>query len=183
MAHTQERATFAGGCFWCLEPVFRNVPGILNVVVGYANGRVAYPSYEEVSLGITGHTEAIQLVYDPQRVDYRVLARTFFHQIDPTDLEGQFADRGSQYRPVIYFHTPSQKQLAQEVEEEIEKSGKFKGTVKVPIEPFQVFYPAEEYHQQFYVKNADQYHHYRKASGREAFIRSNWGEGETVDNY
>lgn len=186
MAHTQEKATFAGGCFWCLEPVFRNTPGILSVTVGYAGGRTAYPSYEEVSAGTTGHSEAVQVVYDPAKLDYKLLVRTFFHQIDPTDPDGQFADRGSQYKPAVYYHTAEQKKLAEEVEQEIRESGKFTEPVIVPIVEFTVFYPAEEYHQRFYEKNSQQYARYRKASGRESFIRHVWGEEmveEGVDMY
>jgi len=171
-----ERATFAGGCFWCMVPPFEKLEGVREVISGYTGGHKEDPTYEEVSAGKTGHVEAIEVVFDPSRVSYERLLEVFWRQIDPTDPGGQFVDRGSQYRSVIFYQTPDQKVLAEKSKEELAKSGRFKKAIVTEILPAGKFYRAEEYHQDFYKKNPIRYKFYRYNSGRDQFLKKVWGE-------
>ncbi|MGE5831902.1 MAG: peptide-methionine (S)-S-oxide reductase MsrA, partial [Methanomicrobiales archaeon] len=175
-----KKATFAGGCFWCMQPPFRMIGGVIEVVSGYAGGTKENPTYEEVSSGKTGHLEAVQVTYDPARVSYDTLLDTFWKQIDPTDPGGQFADRGSQYRTAIFYHDEEQKRLAEASKKRLEASGKFPAAVATEIRPFTNFYPAEEYHQDYDRKNPDRYHQYKVLSGRDRFIEKTWGKNQVV---
>ncbi len=170
------KATFAGGCFWCSEADFEKLPGVVEVISGYTGGRVPNPSYEEVSAGRTGHVEAVQVLYDPQKVTYRDLLEVFWRHIDPTDAGGQFADRGSQYRTAVFYHDEEQKRLAEESKKALAASGRFRRPIVTEILPAKEFYPAEDYHQDYYRKNPLHYGMYREGSGRNAFIRNLWGE-------
>jgi glutaredoxin-like YruB-family protein len=173
-----KKATFAGGCFWCMQPPFRNLEGVTDVVSGYAGGAKPNPSYEEVSSGTTGHLEAVQVMYDPDEISFDQLLDVFWHQIDPTDAEGQFADKGSQYHTAIFYHDDEQKRLAESSKMNLDSSGKFKKPVATEIRPYTNFYPAEEYHQDYDKKKPGQYHTYKTLSGRESFIRKAWGTGK-----
>ncbi len=167
-------ATFAGGCFWCMESPFEKLDGVVDVVSGYAGGKKANPTYEEVSAGGTGHVEAVQVTYDPTRIKYDELLRVFWKQIDPTDEGGQFVDRGKQYRSVIYYHGEEQRRLAEKSKAELEKSGRFTKPVVTEILPFKNFYPAEEYHQDYHRNNPMRYRYYRSGSGRDQFLLKIW---------
>ena len=138
------KATFAGGCFWCMQPPFQQTEGVVEAVAGYAGGQKANPSYEEVSGGSTGHLESVQVTYDPGKVSYEKLLDVFWMQIDPTDTEGQFADKGSQYRTAIFYHDEEQKRIAEISKKRLNESGKFKKPVVTEIRPFTTFYPAED---------------------------------------
>ena len=168
-------ATFAGGCFWCTEADFEKVPGVVKVVSGYTGGKKENPTYEEVSSGTTGHVEAVQVYYDPARVTYDELLNYFWKHIDPADAGGQFVDRGSQYRSVIFYHDGEQKRLAEKSKEELNKSGRFDKPIVTEIIQFVTFYEAEEYHQDYYKKNPLRYKYYRYASGRDQFLKKVWG--------
>jgi peptide methionine sulfoxide reductase msrA/msrB len=172
-------ATFAGGCFWCMEPPFEKLDGVKKVVAGYTGGTKKNPSYEEVSSGSTGHREAIEVYYDPAVVDYQTLLKTFWQNIDPTDRGGQFADRGSQYHTAIFFHGEEQRRLAENSKEILDKSGKFDQPVATEILPAGDFYRAEDYHQDYYKKNPLHYNMYKKGSGREGFIDKFWKADST----
>jgi methionine-S-sulfoxide reductase len=169
-------ATFAGGCFWCMEGPFDQLPGVKDTIVGYTGGAVADPSYEQVNSGTTGHTESVLVVYNPKEVSYEKLLETFWKNIDPTQVDGQFADRGSQYRTAIFFHNEEQKKLAEASKEKLASSGKFKKPIATTIEPASTFYRAEEYHQDYYKKNSIRYKLYRVGSGRADYIKRTWGE-------
>lgn len=169
-----EKATFAGGCFWCLEAPFEKLDGVKEVVVGYTGGNVENPTYEQVCTGTTGHYEAIQVTYDPSKVSYEKLLDTFWRQIDPTDPDGQFADRGSQYRTAIFYHNDFQRSIAERSKAELEKWGIFTKPVATKILPASTFYKAEDYHQDYYKKNAFRYELYRANSGREDYIKKIW---------
>lgn len=169
-----EKATFAGGCFWCMVKPFETQPGIESVVSGYTGGHTVNPTYEEVCTETTGHTEAVQITFDPEKFSYKDLVEVYWKQTDPTDAGGQFADRGSSYRPVIFYHSEEQRQIAEASKEALQNSGRFKQPVVTEIQPAEPFYPAEEYHQGFYKKNAAHYARYRQGSGRAGFIESNW---------
>lgn len=171
-------ATFAGGCFWCLEPPFDAEPGVVKTIVGYAGWHLENPSYEDVLTEKTGHREAIQVTYDPSIVGYKRLVELFFHQIDPTNTRGQFADNGESYTSAIWYTTDEEKKIAEEVKKSINDSKKFDKPVATPVLPFLNFYPAEEYHQEYYKKSAFHYGLYKKGSGREDFIHENWTEEE-----
>lgn len=171
-----EKATFAGGCFWCIQPVFDKRKGVVSTSVGYTGGTKEDPTYEEVSAGRTGHAEAIEVVYDPTQVSYAELLEAFWQSIDPTDPRGQFADKGSQYRTAIFFHHEEQKRLALESKEKLAKSSKFEEPIVTDIVPASKFYKAEEYHQKYYLKNAGHYYLYKKGSGREDFLKTVWGK-------
>ncbi|MEK3886110.1 peptide-methionine (S)-S-oxide reductase MsrA [Bacillus sp. FSL K6-3431] len=175
-SHDLEIATFAGGCFWCMVKPFDELPGIIAVVSGYTGGITENPTYEEVCSGLTGHTEAVQITFDPNVFKYHQLLELFWMQIDPTDAGGQFYDRGVSYRPVIYYHTEQQKLLAEKSKNDLAESGRFKQPIVVPIEKAATFYPAEDYHQQFYKKNQQRYSSYQIGSGRADFIQKHWGE-------
>jgi methionine-S-sulfoxide reductase len=173
--HPLEKATFAGGCFWCMQPPFDKVKGVLSTVVGYTGGTQENPSYEQVSSGRTGHAESIQITYDPAKVSYEQLLDVFWKNIDPTTLNRQFADAGSQYRTAIFYHTEQQRKLAVASKEKLEKSGRFKEPIVTEITPASKFHPAEEYHQSYYKKNSMHYNSYRSASGRDKFLKEVWG--------
>ena len=169
-------ATFAGGCFWCMEPPFEKLDGVAAVISGYTGGERKNPTYEQVSSGRTGHAEAIQISYDPTVVDYATLVETFWRQIDPTDAGGQFADRGTQYRTAIFYHDDSQREIAERSKEALAASGRFDEPIVTPIEPARPFYPAEEYHQDFYKKDPGRYKSYRWNSGRGPYLQQVWGD-------
>jgi len=171
-----ETATFAGGCFWCTQADFEKLPGIVKVVAGYTGGQKQNPAYEEVSSGTTGHAEAIQVYYDPSKVTYTELLDYFWHHVDPTDPGGQFVDRGSQYRSVIFYHNEEQKRLAEKSREALNKSGNFDKPIVTEIIKFTNFYAAEDYHQDYYQKNPLRYKYYRHASGRDQFLEKAWGK-------
>ncbi len=169
----KEKATFAGGCFWCMVKPF-NVPGVLSVTVGYTGGNSEYPTYEEVCSKKTGHLEAVEIVFEPEKVSYEELLDIFWHQIDPTDSEGQFADRGEPYKTAIFCHNEDQKKAADKSRKEFQESGIFSEPLVTEIREAGPFYPAEEYHQDYYKKNPDHYTLYREGSGRNRFIRETW---------
>ena len=167
-------ATLAGGCFWCMEPPFEDLPGVRAVISGYTGGKEKNPSYRQVASGRTGHTEAVQVIYDPGQIHYGQLLQVFWRSMDPTDAGGQFADRGRQYRPEIFYHDESQRKTALESKAALGASRRFRQPIAVPITRFQSFYPAEEYHQDYYRKDANHYKRYRRGSGREAFLERIW---------
>lgn len=180
-AATLEKATFAGGCFWCMEPPFEKLVGVKSVISGYAGGTKLNPSYSEVSSGKTSHREVVQVSYDPSLVSYKRLLEIFWMNIDPTDDKGQFVDKGQQYTSGIFYHNEKQRELAQESLDLLKGRGKFKKVV-TPILAFTTFFPAEEYHQDFYKKSLvskTKYKYYRNASGRDDFIEKHWKKGET----
>ncbi|MHC4845767.1 MAG: peptide-methionine (S)-S-oxide reductase MsrA, partial [Planctomycetota bacterium] len=172
----QALATFAGGCFWCMEKPFETVPGVSAVISGYTGGRVPDPTYEQVSRGGTGHAEAIQIHYDPARVSYADLLEIFWRQIDPTDAGGQFVDRGDQYRSEIYVHDALQRAAAEASREALAASGRFDRPIVTEITDASVYYPAEDYHQDYYKKSPANYQRYRNGSGRDRFLDKVWGE-------
>lgn len=174
----RRQAVFAGGCFWCMEPPFAGLPGVLNVTAGYCGGDQANPTYEEVSSGKTGHLEAVRVLYDPAKIGYEQLLAVFWRQIDPVDALGQFADRGGQYRAAIFYSNEYEREAAEDSKREIELSGRFQGPVRTAILPLNPFYPAEEYHQDYYEKNAAHYQAYKEGSGRATFLRRAWPEKE-----
>jgi methionine-S-sulfoxide reductase len=166
MADSQTKtAIFAGGCFWCMEPQFAGVTGVSKVISGYTGGHIKNPTYEQVSAGGTGHVEAIQVIYDPKQVSYNQLLDIFWGNIDPMDAEGQFCDKGSQYLAGIFTYDDEQKKLAEESKERISK--KFGKTIATIIKSASEFYPAEDYHQEFYIKSKDHYKRYKSGCGRD----------------
>lgn len=177
-----EKATFAGGCFWCIEQPFEGIDGVISVTSGYAGGKEENPTYEEVSSGKTGYRESVQILFDPQVISYSELLSVYWKQFDPTDKGGSFHDRGKQYTSAIFYHNDEQKEIAEKTKKQLDKSGIFDMPVITPIIEFTTFYPAEEYHQDYYMKNPENYHRYKKASGREDFIKETWGEIKT-DKY
>lgn len=177
------KATFAGGCFWCMQPPFRILEGVVDVVSGYAGGKKESPTYEEVSSGTTGHLEAVQVTYDPDKISYETLLDVFWKQIDPTDPIGQFADKGSQYKTAIFYHDNEQKQLAELSKKNLDASGHFEQPVATQIFPYTNFYRAEEYHQDYDSKNPGRYKQYKTLSGRESFIRNMWGKPRRIVVY
>ena len=175
-----EKATFAGGCFWCMQPPYDKLPGVISTTVGYTGGTKANPTYEEVCMGKTGHAEAVEIAYDPSKVSYSQLLDVFWKSIDPTTLNQQFADRGTQYRTAIFYHDEEQKKLAVASKEKLEKSGKFKKPIATEIIPASSFYPAEDYHQGYYKKCPIPYQLYKVGSGREGYLKKTWGNEATV---
>lgn len=171
-----EKATFAGGCFWCMEPPYDAIPGVVSTTSGYIGGRTANPTYEQVSSGATGHTEAVQVVYDPAKVSYEKLLEVFWVNIDPTVRDRQFCDSGSQYRTGIFYHSEAQRNAAQASKAALEKSRPFKAPIVTPVEMAGTFYPAEDYHQDYYRKNPVRYKFYRNGCGRDAKLRELWGD-------
>jgi peptide methionine sulfoxide reductase msrA/msrB len=169
-----ETATFAGGCFWCMESDFEKVDGVVEVISGYTGGHKDNPTYEEVSSGGTGHVEAVQVRYDPARVTYKALLDVFWRHVDPTDPGGQFVDRGSQYRTAIFYHNEEQRQLAEQSREELNQSGRFEKPVATEIARISKFYRAEDYHQDYYKKHSTRYKYYRFNSGRDRFLKKAW---------
>jgi methionine-S-sulfoxide reductase len=175
-ANEQELATFAGGCFWCMVKPFDQWPGVVSVTSGYTGGDKENPTYEEVCSGRTGHVEAVQIVFHPLVFPYAKLLDVFWHQIDPTDDGGQFCDRGPSYQTAIFYHTDEQRQIAEASKQALSESGQFSRPIVTPILPAKEFYPAEEYHQNFYVKSPQHYRMYRAGSGRDQFLRNIWRE-------
>ncbi|MFB5663142.1 peptide-methionine (S)-S-oxide reductase MsrA [Alteribacillus sp. HJP-4] len=170
-----EKATFAGGCFWCMVKPFDEMEGIHQVISGYTGGDLQNPSYEQVKTGTTGHFEAVQILFDPRVFPYKKLLEIYWPQIDPTDGNGQFQDRGPQYRTAIFYHNEKQKELAVQSREEIEESGRFQNEIVTKIMPAEHFYPAEKHHQNFYKTHKKQYEQDRERSGRDEFIAGHWG--------
>lgn len=167
-------ATFAGGCFWCIEAAYDGMDGVAEAVSGYTGGTTENPSYEEVITGKTGHYETVQIKFDPQKISYQELLDIFWRQIDPTDDTGQFTDRGSQYRTVIFYHNPEQQDLAEKSKKTLEESGKFDEPIVTEILPAQTFYEADEYHQDYAKKRAEQYYLYKEGSGRNQILKDLW---------
>lgn len=174
-AENPATAVFAGGCFWCTESDFEKVPGVLAAESGYTGGRKANPTYEQVSDGGTGHTEAVRVTYDPARVNYAQLVEYFWHTIDPTVKDRQFCDVGSQYRSAIFWQTDEERAIAEKSRDALLASGRFK-EVHTEIEKASVFYPAEEYHQDYYKKNPIRYGYYRHGCGRDDRLKELWGQ-------
>ena len=170
-----ETATFAGGCFWCMQPPFDKTKGVVATVVGYTGGKEKNPTYEQVSSSQTGHRESIQVKYDPAQVSYEQLLDVFWHGFDPTQANGQFADIGPQYRAAIFYHSEEQKRLAEESKRKLAQSGKFSKPIVTEILPAGPFYAAEEYHQKYYLKNPEEYRRYAVGSGRYPFLERTWG--------
>jgi peptide methionine sulfoxide reductase msrA/msrB len=170
------KATFAGGCFWCMEPPFEKLKGVVSVTSGYTGGKETGPSYQEVSSGRTGHVEAVQVKYDPTVISYEYLLKVFWRQIDPIDDGGQFADRGKQYRTAIFVIDREQRELADASKRELAKSGIFKAPIVTEIRWAEPFYAAEGYHQDYYKKDPANYKRYRRGSGREGFLKSMWAD-------
>ncbi len=174
MSEKTEKATFAGGCFWCMQGPFDATEGVISTDVGYTGGKKENPSYEEVSTGKTGHAEAIEIIFDPEKVSYEELLEIFWRNIDPTTQNQQFADKGTQYRTAIFYHDQKQKELAEKSKMELQKSGMFDKPIVTEIVPASKFYSAEEYHQEYYAKNPQHYQMYKVGSGRSAFIERMW---------
>ncbi len=176
LAQTErKKATFAGGCFWCMEHPFEKLEGVVEVISGYTGGYKENPTYEEVSSGSTGHLEAVRVIYDPSKITYSDLLNVFWKQIDPTDANGQFVDRGTQYRTAIFYHDEEQKRLAEKSKEEHERSGKFGKPIVTEIIKASEFYSAEDYHQDYYKKSPLNYNLYRSRSGRDQYLETIWG--------
>lgn len=170
------KATFAGGCFWCMEPPFDKLVGVVSTTSGYTGGNKLNPTYREVSDGGTGHAEAVQIVYDPGKISYEKLLDVFWHNIDPTVKDQQFCDHGSQYRTAIFYQGDDQKKLAEAAKAALMKSKPFKADIVTEISAASTFYPAEDYHQDYYIKNPVKYKFYRFNCGRDARLRELWGE-------
>ena len=171
-----EKATFAGGCFWCMEHPFDALPGVLSVTAGYTGGQKKNPTYQEVSAGGTGHAESVQIVYDPTKTTYGKLLDVYWHNIDPTTKDRQFCDSGHQYRSAIFYQTEEQHKEALQSKAELEKTKPFKEPVVTEIVPAGEFYPAEDYHQHYYKKNPIRYHYYRNGCGRDQRLKDLWGK-------
>jgi peptide-methionine (S)-S-oxide reductase len=174
-AQTTAVATFAGGCFWCMEPPYDKLPGVISTVSGYMGGTVKNPTYDQVSGGRTGHTEVVQVTYDPSKVSYEKLLEVFWKNIDPTVKDRQFCDVGSQYRTAIFHHSEEQKRLAEASKAALEKSKPFKEPIVTPVVAAGEFWAAEEYHQDYYKKNPVRYSYYRTGCGRDARLKELWG--------
>jgi peptide-methionine (S)-S-oxide reductase len=175
-AQNTAKATFAGGCFWCMEPPYDKLPGVLSTTSGYMGGKKRSPTYEEVSTGTTGHTEVVQVVYDPAKVSYEKLLEVFWRNIDPTVRDQQFCDVGSQYRTAIFYHDDEQKRLAEASKAALEKSKPFKAPIVTPVQAAGEFWPAEDYHQDYYKKNPVRYKYYRTGCGRDDRLKQLWGK-------
>lgn len=169
-------ATFAGGCFWCVEAAFQETPGVSNAISGYAGGAEVDPTYEEVYTGRTGHRESVQVYYDPSSVTYPELLEVFWRATDPTDAEGQFVDRGLPYTTAVFVRDDQQLAAAEQSRDALDASGRFEEPVVTPVLPFTTFYEAEDYHQDFYLKSSDRYESYEAGSGREEFKAQVWRE-------
>ena len=169
-------ATFAGGCFWCMEPPYDEIPGVISTTSGYIGGQKKNPTYEEVSSGRTGHTEAVQVVYDPKKVSYQKLLDVFWMNIDPTTPNAQFCDHGSQYRSGIFYHNEEQMRLALASRDQIERTKRFREPIVTEITKAATFYPAEDYHQDYYKKNPLRYKFYRANCGRDQRLEQLWGK-------
>jgi peptide-methionine (S)-S-oxide reductase len=171
-----EKATFAGGCFWCMEHPFDELPGVVSVTSGYTGGQKKNPTYEEVSAGGTGHAESVQVAYDPAKVTYEKLLKVFWHNIDPTAKDRQFCDSGHQYRSAVFYHNEEQQRLALQSKAELEKNKTFREPVVTEIVRAAEFYPAEDYHQHYYKKNPIRYKYYRSRCGRDQRLKELWGD-------
>lgn len=171
-------ATFAGGCFWCMEPPFDKLDGVISTTSGYTGGQVKEPTYKQVSGGGTGHTEAVRIVYDPAKIGYRKLLEVFWRNIDPTTEDAQFCDHGDQYRSGIFYHGEEQRKLAEQSKQALAENGPFDKPIVTEIVAASEFYPAEEYHQDYYLKNPLRYKFYRHNCGRDQFLEKYWGEQE-----
>ena len=169
-----EKAIFAGGCFWCMVKPFDTLPGIESVISGYSGGHIDHPSYEQVLSHTTGHTEAVEITYDPAIFPYEKLVEIYWQQTDPTDALGQFEDRGDNYRPVIFYNDEAQKRIAEKSKAALENSGRFSKPIVTTIEPASTFWPAEDYHQDFYRK--DQLRYQFSSQTRRDFLKENWDE-------
>ncbi len=168
-------ATFAGGCFWCMEPPYDKLPGVISTTSGYMGGKKRYPTYEEVSAGWTGHTEVVQVAYDPAKVSYDKLLEVFWRNIDPTVKDKQFCDEGSQYRTAIFVHDDAQLKAAEASKAALDRTKPFKDAIVTPIQLAGEFWPAEDYHQDYYLKNPVRYGYYRTGCGRDARLKQLWG--------
>ena len=169
-----DKATFAGGCFWCIESAFDETEGVKEAISGYTGGKTKNPTYAEVCSGKTGHYEAVLVTFDTNKITYKELVNIFWHQIDPTDPEGQFADKGSQYKTAIFYHNEEQKKIAEKSKKELEESGKFDKPIVTEIKEATEFYPAEDYHQDYYKTCPIRYQSYKSGSGRESFLKRIW---------
>jgi peptide-methionine (S)-S-oxide reductase len=172
----QRLATFAGGCFWSMQKAFDGVPGVVSVTAGYAGGSKADPSYQEVETGRTGHAESVQVIYDPARISYEGLLDIYWHHIDPLTPNAAFCDHGPQYRSIIFYRDAEQQRLAEASKRALDQSHRFPTPIVTAIQPATAFYPAEEYHQQYYKKNPARYAAYRIGCGRDQRIRQLWGD-------
>ena len=181
-AASLQKATFAGGCFWCMEPPFEKLDGVKKVVAGYTGGTTVNPTYEEVSGGQTGHLESIEVTYDPAKVSYEKLLDVFWRQINPTDAGGSFVDRGSSYKSAIFYHTDEQKKLAEASKNKLQKSGRFDKPIATEIRAAGPFYRAEDYHQDYWKKNPVRYKFYRYNSGRDQYIEKVWGKDKAMQS-
>jgi len=170
------RATFAGGCFWCMEEVYDKVPGVIATVSGYMGGHTKNPTYEQIGTGRTGHAEVVQVEFDPAKVSYAKLLEVFWRNIDPTQKDAQFCDQGSQYRSGVFYHDEEQKRLAEASRLALQKTRPFKGEIVTEINQAPQFYPAEGYHQDFHLKNPTRYKFYKSGCGREARLQQLWGK-------
>ena len=175
------RAIFAGGCFWCMEHPFDEVEGVVSTTSGYTGGHLSNPTYKQVTTGRTGHTEAVQVVYDPTKVEYERLLEIFWRNVDPLDGSGQFCDKGDQYRTAIFYLDDEQGRLARASKAELEQSRRFEQPIVTEIEPAAVFYPAESYHQDYYKKNPIRYKLYRYRCGRDNRLKQLWGEDSSTE--
>jgi peptide methionine sulfoxide reductase msrA/msrB len=173
-----EVATFAGGCFWCMEPPFEGIKGVLSVTAGYMGGPTVNPTYEQVCTGETGHAEAVQVTFDPTVVTYSELLEIFWRNIDPTTENAQFADQGTQYRTAVFFHSEEQKRLAEVSKRALAASGKFTGEIVTEIVPASTYYMAEDDHQDYFKKQPFRYKNYSVGSGRAGFIEKTWGKSK-----
>lgn len=172
-----DKAVFAGGCFWCMQPPFDRAAGVISTLVGYAGGSEPNPTYKQVSAGETGHRESIEVTYDPTKISYAKLLEIFWHNINPIQTDGQFHDIGNQYTSAIFYNTDEQKKIAEESKDNLAKSGKFQKPIATLILPAGKFWPAEEYHQKYYIKNPIAYGIYHFTSGRDSFKQRIWGKG------
>jgi len=173
--NTLVKATFAGGCFWCMEQPFDKLPGVLSVTSGYTGGHKKNPTYEEVSAGGTGHAESVQVVYDPAKTSYEQLLNVFWHNVDPTVIDRQFCDVGHQYRSAIFYHTEEQRRQALKSKSALDKNKPFREQIVTEITRASEFFPAEEYHQHYYKKNPLRYKYYRNGCGRDKRLKELWG--------
>ena len=171
-----QKATFAGGCFWCMEPFLERIKGVKKVTVGYTGGHTTNPTYEEVSSGDTGHAEAVEVLFDPNEASYEKIMNVLWHNIDPTAVNSQFVDHGTQYRSAVFYHDAEQKRIAEEGKKKLADSGRFDKPVVTEIVPATTFYPAEDYHQGYYKKSPTRYNMYHDNSGRDEFLNKVWGK-------
>jgi len=176
MDREYEQAIFAGGCFWCMVSPFYALPGVIEIKSGYTGGHLENPTYRDVKAQTSGHYEAVKIIYDPAALSYDKLLQAYWRQIDPTDAEGQFHDRGSAYRTAIFYTTVAQREAAETSKRELDASGRFPAPVVTLVLPAATFYDAEEYHQDFHAKNPDDYKADRNISGRDEFIKKYWGD-------